>query len=83
MSQITLRHIDKRIESLIRKKARDQNKSLSEVANQMLAKAIGLDEGEGKKRNLRSLAGKWTEVESAAFEATQAPFNEIDEELWK
>ena len=83
MSQITLRNLDSRIESFIRQKAQEQNASLSEVANQLLAKAIGLDSNIEKKRNLRHLAGTWSEEEAAAFESSQAQFSEIDEELWK
>ena len=83
MRQLTLRDVDARVEALIRRIARDQNKSLSEVANQLLVKAAGLEGAPGKKRNLRALAGRWSEEEAAAFEKPQAVFDVIDAKLWK
>ena len=83
MSQMTIRNVDQSVERIIRQKAQAQNQSLSEVTNQLLRQAVGLETSTEKKRNLRPLAGKWTAAEATAFEKTQTPFQEVDQELWK
>lgn len=83
MSQITLRGLDSRVEAELRRLARDGHKSLSDVANLLLLKAIGLEGSEGKMRNLRALPGRWSKEEAVAFEATQAAFGAIDEDVWR
>ncbi len=83
MSQITIRNMDPLVEKILRQKAEAGHQSLSETANQMLKQAAGLDSSSGKKRNLKCLAGSWSREETEAFEKTQEPFMQIDEELWK
>ncbi|MEI6387186.1 MAG: hypothetical protein WCQ50_11145 [Spirochaetota bacterium] len=83
MSQITLRALDPRVEAELRRRADDQHSSLSEVANLLLLKAIGLEESSGKKRNLRDMPGRWSQEEADAFEATQVAFGIIDEDVWR
>lgn len=75
--------MDQVLERIIREKARTQHQSLSEIANQLLKQALGLENASMKKRNLRNLSGKWTKEEAAAFDQTQEAFSRIDEELWK
>ena len=83
MSQITIRDIDPIIETIIRQKAKAENKSLSEVTNQLLQKALGVDHAAGKKRNLQELAGSWSPQNQEEFESTQDFFREIDNEMWQ
>jgi len=83
MSQITVRNLDDGVERIIRQRAQAQNQSLSDVTNQLLRQAVGLETANAKKRNLRNLAGKWTLEEAQAFEQTQRIFDQIDEEVWK
>jgi plasmid stability protein len=83
MSQITIRNMDEAVERIIRQRAQAQDQSLSDVANQLLRQAVGLETATTRKRNLRALAGKWTAEDSAAFEKTQTIFGVIDEEVWK
>ena len=83
MSQITIRNVDQAVERINRQLAQAQDQSLSDVANQLLRQAVGLETATARKRNLRDLAGKWTAEDAAAFEKTQAVFGMIDEEVWK
>ena len=83
MSQITIRGVDPAVESIIRQRAALRHQSLSEVANQLLQKAVGLESKTNRNRNLRDLASQWTHEEAQAFDATQKSWEQIDEELWK
>ena len=83
MSQITIRHIDPRLESQIRQMAGQQHISLSEAAKRLLMKGAGLGEDVAKKRDLLDLAGTWSQVQADAFEKTQERFYQIDPELWQ
>jgi hypothetical protein len=83
MSQITIRDLDPNLERLIRQTAETEHLSLNEVVQRLLLKAVGLSPNSSKKRDLRKLAGRWTEREAAAFEASQEGFRAIDDEVWK
>ena len=83
MSQITIRNVDQAVERIIRQLVQAQDQSLSDVANQLLRQAVGLETATARKRNLRDLAGKWTAEDAAAFEKTQTVFGVIDDEVWK
>jgi len=82
MSQITIRNVDQAVERIIRQRAQAQNQSLSDVTNQLLRQAVGLEASTTKKRSLRNLAGKWTAEEGDAFDKTQRVFGQIDEDVW-
>lgn len=83
MSQITIRHIDPKLENLIRRISKQQHKSLSDVANQLLLKGAGLEGVVAKNRNLKDLAGTWSQEEAEVFDKNQEQFSQVDPELWK
>lgn len=83
MSQITIRNIDPKIESVLRRKAREDGTSLSAVANTLICKALGVDENPEKLRNLKAYSGKWRTEDREEFEQSQEIFDIVDDEVWK
>ena len=79
--QYTLRNIPPQLDEQIRLKAREQNKSLNEVAVDALMKAFGLSEEPTQYRDLSDIAGTWQnddDIERALQEQRS-----IDSELWQ
>lgn len=86
MTQITLRVSDPEIEKAIRRKAKEEGKSLNKAALELIRTGAGL--GGGKRRrprgaSLAELAGGWTEQDAKEFEEAVRVFEEIDAETWK
>jgi len=75
--------MDPAVERIIRQKARSAGISLSDVANQLIREALDLPPEQDRKRNLRALAGTWTDEEADGFQKTQAVFETIDPDVWK
>jgi len=82
MSQVTLRDLPPAVEAHLRERARIEGRSLSKVASELLAEASGLGCEGGKRRDLSRFAGGWSAEEAAAFAASTAQFELIDEEAW-
>ena len=83
MSQITLRKVPDKIDSLIRLISKKQNRSINKTIINLLEKALGLKDNSNKKRNLSKFAGTWSKVDFAEFEENTKIFNEVDKEIWK
>jgi hypothetical protein len=83
MSQITIRNINPQVERILRKKARKEHISLSEVANNLIDQALGFDAGLEKVRSLEHFAGAWSPEDLQDFENSQEDFSAIDDEVWK
>ncbi|GAB1484202.1 hypothetical protein MASR2M78_30190 [Treponema sp.] len=83
MSQITIRDLDQSVEELIRQHAASKGISMSKAISDILAKAFGVNRGEGRYRDLSEYTGTWTAEETVEFEKSQESFNCIDEDLWK
>ena len=82
MSQITIRDLSPPVEAHLRERARLEGLSISAMASEILAEAIGVGP-EGKRRDLSSFVGFWSAEEANQFEASQETFERIDEETWK
>ena len=79
--QYTIRNIPDYLDAALRGAAREQGKSLNEVAIEALARGAGLGEPRCRQRDLRDIAGSW--LEDAAFDSAIAAQDTIDEEMWK
>jgi plasmid stability protein len=81
--QYTLRNIPEKVDHALRKKAKEQGRSLNEVALEALAIVSGVHEPAEriKRRDLSDLAGTW--VEDPAFDAAIKEMDQIDPELWR
>jgi hypothetical protein len=78
--QYTIRNIPGYLDDALRHSAREQGKSLNEVAVEALARGTGLGEHRPRRRDLSDLMGTW--VEDPAFDRAIADQDAIDEEMW-
>jgi hypothetical protein len=83
MSQITIRNISTRVECILREKAREEHISVSEVANNLINQALGLDVVLKKVRNLEHYAGTWSPEDLQDFENSQGDISIVEDEVWK
>ena len=79
--QYTIRNIPDILDAALRRFAREQRKSLNEVAVEALARGAGLGERRYRQRDLKEIAGNWRS--DPGFDAAVAAQDRIDPELWK
>jgi len=83
MNQLTLRQIPKIIYEQLRLLAQKNHTSINKTILWLLKKALGVDENQHKKRDLKDLAGSWDENQLNEFEINTELFEQIDHEVWK
>jgi HicB family len=81
MKQYTLRRIPPKLDQALRRAARDQGKSLNQVAVETLEHAMGVAEGSRKRRDLSDLLGTWKHDPEVA--AALEDQRRIDREAWR
>ncbi len=79
--QYTIRNVPPPVDAALRRFAREQGKSLNEVAIEALARGSGLSERRCRQRDLRDIARTWRK--DPAFDSALATQDTIDEELWR
>jgi hypothetical protein len=79
--QYTIRNIPEPLDATLRRKARDQGKSLNEVAIEALALGAGLRDQRCRHRDLGDIAKTWRK--DPAFDGALAAQDTIDPELWR
>jgi hypothetical protein len=79
--QYTIRNIPDYLDAALRCAAREQGKSLNEVAVETMVRGAGLGGQRIKRRDLSDIVGTW--VEDPAFDEAIAEQDTIDEEMWK
>ncbi len=79
--QYTIRNVPTRVDRALRKRARDERKSLNRIALDVMEKGLGLADQPARYHDLDELAGKW--VEDPEFDRAIEEMDEIDPELWK
>lgn len=79
--QYTIRNVPELLDETLRRSAREQGKSLNEVAIEALARGAGLSERRFRQRDLSDIAGSW--LKDPAFDAALAAQDTIDAELWR
>jgi hypothetical protein len=78
--QYTIRKIPSSLDAALRRRAKEQGKSLNEVAIEALARGAGASGERTRQRDLRDVAGTWRE--DHAFDRALADQDTIDRELW-
>jgi hypothetical protein len=79
--QYTIRNIPNYLDAALRDSAREQGKSLNEVAIKALARGFGLGQTCSRQRDLSDIAGSWRK--DPAFERALAAQDTVDEEMWQ
>ena len=82
ISQMTLRQIPGTVKKGLRLKARKDGRSINRTAVDLLQQALGVGNGQSKKRDLSGFSGKWSAEECRTFEKNMTPFGQIDAETW-
>ena len=79
--QYTIRNVPELVDAALRQSARQQGKSLNDVAVEALTRGAGLTETRSRQRDLSDIAGSWRK--DAEFDRALAAQDTIDEELWR
>ena len=79
--QYTLRRIPEALDKALRRRAREEGRSLNETAVDALAEGLGIGKQRLPRRDLSDIVGTWKR-ESAVEDAIAAQ-DTVDEDLWK
>lgn len=79
--QYTLRSIPAALDTLLRRRAREEGKSLNEVALEALMRGLGLSDAPLQQRDLSDVAGAWEADRTT--DAILAEQRRIDPDLWR
>ena len=79
--QYTLRGIPSELDRTLRERAREEDKSLNEVAVEALAEGVGLGSERIARRDLGDIVGTWKK--DSAVDAALAAQDVVDRSLWK
>jgi len=79
--QYTLRDIPPTLDSELRRRAKEEGKSLNAVAVEALLRGAGLSGTPIRQRDLSDIAGTWQE--DPEFDQAIADQDRVDEHLWR
>jgi hypothetical protein len=79
--QYTIRKVSDTLDTVLRRWAREQGKSLNEVAIEAMARGAGLTGRAVRQRDLHDMAGTWRE--DPAFDRARTAHEAIEAELWQ
>lgn len=78
--QYTIRNIPDVLDEALRRAAREQGKSLNEVAIDALARGAGITGERVRRRDLRDIAGTWHK--DPVFDRALLAQDTVDEDMW-
>lgn len=78
---LTIRNLPAPVAEALEREKRRRGRSLNQTVIDLLGQSLGIQER--RSNGLRRLAGSWDEKELREFEQAVAPFEQIDEELWR
>jgi plasmid stability protein len=79
--QYTIRNVPDSLDEALRRAAREQGKSLNDVAIEALARGAGVTGERGRQRDLSDIAGTWRK--DPAFDSALAAQDTIEEGMWR
>lgn len=79
--QYTIRAIPPTVDQALRRRAREESKSLNTIAIEALARGLDLGAKPSEHHDLDALIGTWQD--DPGFDQAVAEFERIDEEAWK
>jgi hypothetical protein len=79
--QYTLRQVPREVDSALRRKAKQEGKSLNEVALEALSRGAGIDQKPLENHDLDFAIGTW--VEDPEFDKIIEEQRQIDPDMWK
>ncbi len=81
MRTLTIRNVPPQVAEALDREKRQRGESLNQTVLDLLSEGLGV--GTTRSNGLARLAGRWSEAELQEFERAVAPFEEIDDELWR
>lgn len=84
MKTFTIHGVDDETEKLVKKRAKDEGRSVNKVVKDLIGHSLGL--GVPRKDNRQEFAdlcGVWTEAEAADFLGSIGDMCEVDKEDWR
>jgi hypothetical protein len=85
MGTLSIHNLDKDVEDVIRRRAKQTGRSINHVVKEMLAEATRPEKRTvaERRRDFEQFANTWTEDEARQFnELIEEMFEQIDEEDW-
>lgn len=79
--QYTIRNVPSPVDIALRQSARQQGKSLNEVAVEALTRGAGVTENRIRQRDVGDIVGTWRN--DPEFDRALAAQDTIDEDLWR
>jgi len=79
--QYTIRQVPAQIDEALRRRAREERRSLNTVAIEMLERGLGLTGTPVRHHDLDDLAGTW--IDDPEFDKAIQDMDQIDQELWQ
>jgi hypothetical protein len=79
--QYTIRDIPPTLDSELRRRAKEEGRSLNAVAVEALVRGAGLGETPLRQRDLSDIAGTWQE--DPDFDQAIADQDRVDEQMWR
>lgn len=78
---LTIRNLPAPVAEALEREKRCRGRSLNQTAIDLLGQSLGV---QGSRSNgLGRLAGSWDEEQMRELDRAVAPFEQVDEELWK
>jgi hypothetical protein len=81
MKTLTIRNIPDDVHEALRREGARRGRSVNQTVIDLIAQRLGV--GVTRSNGLGRLAGAWTDQEYARFTEAIAPFEAVDEELWR
>jgi hypothetical protein len=81
MKHLTVRDLPAELAQALEREKRRRGDSLNETVIGLLSQGLGV--GTTRSNGLARLAGRWNEEEFRCFEEAVAPFERVDDELWR
>lgn len=81
MKHMTVRKIPPDVAEALDREKHQRQTSLNQTVIDLLRQALGV--GPERSNGLAALAGDWSDEELAEFERVTAPFDQIDDEIWR
>ena len=83
MKHLTIRNVPRRLADALNRERRLRDRSLNATVLELLGRSLGVGPAEGPSNGLAQLAGTWTADEQREFDAAVAPFETVDDEMWR
>lgn len=82
-SHLTIRGLPPDVARELERVRRSSGESLNATVIALLRRALGLGVERRSDNGLGDLAGGWDDEALASFERATAPFEQVDDELWR